>query len=324
MPLDARLGCRKPPLHRTRVRIDRRRPRRHLAGPRLPIRQTPGQTRAAQNADLALRDVQPAPVLGCVVDLKVAAQPPGLLGRIDMIQARQLVRVPIVHHQHDLPVRKVDQVRQQGHEVCRGPALGDLHMTPAPQRSTHHEPVGRTVAFILAVHASWLSRFHRHHRTYLLRPLLGHLVHAHPDGIVVEIAVIDIPDILHGRHEVGILPGWNAPLMGPPRLQGVFLMCTAPFRSRCGRPRPSRPDACPAGSRSSPHVPPAGPIRRSSSGRLPPPVQLARLAVRRHTAFHGRLQTLLYTPPPHPLDRRRSHEIPTPDLDSPSAPCYRS
>ena len=150
MQLDARLGHRKPPLHRTRVRIDR-----HLAGPRLPIRQTPGQTLAAQHADLALRDVQPAPVPGRVVDLKAAAQPPGLLGRIDMIQAGQLVRVPIVHHQHDLPVWKVDirPVRQQGREVRRGAALGDLHMTPAQQRSTHHEPVGRAVALILAVHA---------------------------------------------------------------------------------------------------------------------------------------------------------------------------
>ena len=160
-----------------------------------------------------------------MVDLKAAAQLPGLLGGIDMVQAGQLVRVQIVHHQHDLPIRKVNirQVRQQGHEVRRGAPLGDLHMTPAPQRSTHHEPVGRTVAFILAVHASRLSRFHRHRRTHLLRQLLGHLVDAYPDRIVVEVPVIDIQDILHGRHEVGILPGWDAPGTGPPRLQGVFL-----------------------------------------------------------------------------------------------------
>ena len=97
MQLDARLGCRKPPLHRTRIRIDHRLPRRHLAGQRLPIRQTPRQTLAAQHAGLALRDVQPAPVLGRVVDLKAAALPPGLLGRIDMILARQLVHVPVVY-----------------------------------------------------------------------------------------------------------------------------------------------------------------------------------------------------------------------------------
>ncbi len=131
MQLDARR--RKPPLHRTRVRIDRRRPCRHLAGWRLPIRQTPRQTLAVQHADLAFRDVQSAPVLGRVVDLKASAQPPGLLGRIDMIPARQLVCVQVVHHQHDLPVRKVHirQVRQPGPEVRRGAALGHLHMTPA-------------------------------------------------------------------------------------------------------------------------------------------------------------------------------------------------
>ncbi len=67
--------------------------------------------RPAQHADLAFRNVQPASVLGRVVRLKASTQPPGLLGGIDMIPARQLVRVPVVHHQHDLPVRKVN-IRQ--------------------------------------------------------------------------------------------------------------------------------------------------------------------------------------------------------------------
>ncbi len=221
MQLDTRLGHRKPPLHRTRVRIDGRRPCRHLAGPRLPIRQTPRQTLAAQHADLAFRDVQPASVLGRMVDLKAAAQPPGLLGRIDMIPAGQLVRVPVVHHQHDLPVRKVNirQVRQQGREVRRGAALGDLHRTPAQQRGTHHEQVGRAGALILAVDANRLPPVPA---AYLRRQLLGYFVHAHRDRIVVEVPVIDIRNIFHRDPKVGILLEWNAPVTGLPRVQEFF------------------------------------------------------------------------------------------------------
>ena len=128
----------------------------------LLIRKTPGQTVTAPNADLALRDVQSAPVLGCVVNLKAPAQTPDLLRWTDMIPARKLVHVPIVHDQNDRPVRKVD-IRLHRREVGRGVTLGDLHMTPAQQEA--HTMNRLAVQFMLAVDVSGPPRCHRYRRS---------------------------------------------------------------------------------------------------------------------------------------------------------------
>ncbi len=103
---------------------------------------TPPEAGAGQHAKLDLRHVKPTAVLGCVVELQPFNDTPDLRGREGLVQGSWTMGVQIIQdNPHHLGIR-VGLVHQPTHlmgEVLPGPALGDGHVPPTPQRLTGQE-----------------------------------------------------------------------------------------------------------------------------------------------------------------------------------------
>ena len=80
-----------------------------------------------QNGELDLGDVEPASVLGCVMDFEFLGEPPSLGRRKRLIERSDRVCVQIVHHDDEFlrfAVGAVAKVADELGEVDLGPVLG--------------------------------------------------------------------------------------------------------------------------------------------------------------------------------------------------------
>src|SRR5215213_2899298 len=165
-------------------------------------------------------------MLGGVMDLQLLQQPPCLRRREGLVQRRRLVRVQVVHHQHDLLRLRVPFVHQQANgfrEIDGRAPLRDAHVPLPGQRLAHHEQVRRPLPLVFVVgprRPAWGGR-HRHAR--LGDQLLAGLVQADLRSLGVAGPLVDLQHVLHLAHEVRALLGRDHPLLLAPRLEVVFL-----------------------------------------------------------------------------------------------------
>src|SRR6202165_2817098 len=110
-------------------------PRVDLASRGSSVHQPPSEALTLQDADLDLRHVQPAGMLGRVMKLHASQQRSGGRATQHLLEARTKVGVEVVQDQMDPPGRAIGTLKQLAHEadeLGRGSALGDLeHPTPA-------------------------------------------------------------------------------------------------------------------------------------------------------------------------------------------------
>ena len=142
-----------------------------------------------------------------------------------LLEGSGAVGVQIVQDHPDRLDLRVGLVHQPAHlmgEVLHRAAPGHRHMPPACQRLASQEQVARTLPAVLVVLTPWPSRLRRERRPRLRQQLGGGLVKAdyRPAGVMGFL--VQVQDVFHAGYKVGAHLG-NAPLLLPPRYEGVFL-----------------------------------------------------------------------------------------------------
>ena len=109
----------------------------------------PIQALTAQHANLDFYHVQPAGMLGDVVELQAVQQSPGFGRREGLIKCAGRVGRQIVQHDTDaLRFGKVDvhEFLHAGREVNGGAAIGDFDLAPGPMHVEEDEQIGGAIA----------------------------------------------------------------------------------------------------------------------------------------------------------------------------------
>ena len=78
------------------------------------------------------------------------------------------------------------------------------------------------MAYILAVVACGLSGLHAARFSYLPKQLLAELIVTHHRVTLIARPVVDIQDIFHVSHKVGVLLGRDTPALLQPRFEFTF------------------------------------------------------------------------------------------------------
>ena len=138
------------------------------------------------------------------------------------------MRVEVVAHQGDPRAVGVASFQQPGdlHRPVRLRTPGPRRrLPPTRQRLAEQEDRGRAGPFVLVVDAARARLRGRHRRARFLDQLHRLLIHAHDRTIRVVGSLIQIQDLFHVRHELGISlrrdhPEWDGrvncrPLAGP-------------------------------------------------------------------------------------------------------------
>src|SRR4051812_37486643 len=182
----------------------------------------PVQALPRQHAQFDLGHVQPTAVLGRVVDLQPLDDVPRPPRLERLVKRRQLVRVEVVHHQHDLVRFGVHVLHQPAYrlgEVYGRPPLGNVDRTPARQRLRHHEQVRRPVVHVLVVEPLRLAPLGFDRLDRLADQLFAGLVQADHRLRLVVRPVVDFQYVLHRADELGVGFRRDAPLFLQPRLE---------------------------------------------------------------------------------------------------------
>src|SRR5580765_1284781 len=196
----------------------------HFSDQRRLVTDPPVEALPGQHRQFRLGHVQPTAMFGGVVDLQLVDQSPGFGRREPLVQRRHLVRVQVVHHQHDLLGRRVldvDQVADHLGEIDLGTAIRDRNSPPAPEWLERHEQVDRAVPLVLVIPPGGTAGLRRHRRPRLPDQLLRLLVQADDRPVRVVRPVVDVEDVLHRTDEVRVLLRGQNPLLPQPRLDRI-------------------------------------------------------------------------------------------------------
>src|SRR5512132_2922520 len=236
LELDAGILGGEPPVHAAASRVAGRLPRGDLPREGHLVGQPPVQALPGQHTQLDLGHVQPAAVLGCVVQLQPVGQPLGLRRRERRVQRRRRVGVEVVLDQHDhvgVGIVHIDQLPDAVRPVDPGPPLAHRHMPPATQRLAHQEHVAHPLPHVLVILACWPAGRGWQRRSHLGQQLPAGLVQTHLRAAWVIGPGVDLQHVLHPPAEFGVLLGWDAPALGQPRLEPVcFKTCRTVSRER--------------------------------------------------------------------------------------------
>src|SRR5204862_3070775 len=107
----------------------------------------PFEALAAQHSDLDLDHVEPAGVLGDIVELQPAQHASRFSGGEGLVERTSRVRRQIIEHDPDaVGFWKVDvgELAHAGGEVDGGTAVGDFDFAPGPMHVEEDEQVGRS------------------------------------------------------------------------------------------------------------------------------------------------------------------------------------
>ena len=201
-------------------------PRRHFVVQRPEVADAaPAHALARHRAQFVLRDVQPAPVFRRVAELDATNQFP-CPGRLEhFVEGSLGVRVEVVAHQDDLRAVGVASFQQAGDLQrpvhLRTPRPG-RRLPPTRQRFAEQEDRGRAGPFVLVVDTPGTVLRGRHRRAGFLDQLHRLLVHAHDGTIRIVGFLIQIQDLFHVRHELGIGLRRDHPVLDPPLGHPVF------------------------------------------------------------------------------------------------------
>ena len=118
------------------------------------------QTLAAQYADLDFDHVEPTGMLGGVVELQAAQNPPGFGRRECFIEGTGRVGRQVILHDADargFGIMDIDEFAHALGIIFRRPALGDLDLAPGPVHVDTDEEIDGAVAAVLAIVAFKLA-----------------------------------------------------------------------------------------------------------------------------------------------------------------------
>src|SRR5262245_57991021 len=102
-------------------------------------------------------------------------------------------------------------------------AICDLDVTPAFERSKHHEEIGGAIALILIIETGRASCFHRDRHARFGNELLRGLVEANQRTIAVAWPRIDGQHVFHRGYERAVGFRRNDPVLAAMGLRRVFL-----------------------------------------------------------------------------------------------------
>src|SRR5215472_1801447 len=231
LELDSGVRGREAPVDPAARSVARQLPRRDLPLHGCPVGQPAVQALPGQRGKLNLGHVQPAAVLGGVVQFQPAGQSPGL-GRLEcLIQRRGRVGVEVVLHEHDrlgIGIVDVGQGLDAVRPVDAGAPGADYDVPPAAQRLARQEQVAYPAALVLVVLPGRLPWRGGQRRAGLGEELAAGLVQADQGAPGVIRPGIDLQHILHPPDELGVLPRRNAPAFRQPWLE---LVCFKAWRT---------------------------------------------------------------------------------------------
>ena len=135
-----------------------------------------------EDGEFGLGHVEPASVLGRVMPFEPFDEATCFGGGESFVERRRRVRAEIVLNQNDLVgvgKMRIGQVLERMGVIDGRPAVGDLHVAPALQRSEHHEQIGHAIAFVFVVVTRRLSRLGGDRRARLDDELLRRFIEAY-------------------------------------------------------------------------------------------------------------------------------------------------
>src|ERR671910_221784 len=110
-----------------------------------------------------------------------------------------------------------------GGELQLSAAFGHSHLSSALEGLECQEHVGLTPSLILKVDTLWLTGFAGKRLSHLGQQLAGSLVEAHYGSVRIVGLFVEVQDLFHAPHELGVVLGWDHPLLDQLRLEFVFL-----------------------------------------------------------------------------------------------------
>lgn len=178
-----------------------------------------------ENGELDFGDVQPAAVLGGVVDLKLLGEPARFVRFEGFVERRRRVGTQIIHDEDDSfggGIDLIGELTKEVSEVDEGALVGGFSHDAPGEGLDREKDVGRTAPAVLVVYASSNTGFGRDRNTNVVEQLLTGFIDAHLRETCIVGTVVDLEHVLHGVHERSAVLGWNAEPLYLPRFDVVF------------------------------------------------------------------------------------------------------
>src|ERR687889_378005 len=132
-----------------------------------------------------------------------------------------------------------------GGELQLSAVLGHSHFSSALEGFEGQEYVGHTPSLILKVDTLWLTGFACKRLSHLGQQLAWPLVETHYGSVRIVGLLVKVQDLFHPPHELlGVVLGWDHPLLDQMRLEFVFLSVLPTSHARPS-PRCPAPLLCP-------------------------------------------------------------------------------
>src|SRR3990167_4995697 len=164
------------------------------------VRQPSPETLAIQDTDLDFRHVQPACVLGGVVEHDSSQKRGGSRGAEHLFEAPAEMRVEVVENQMNFSGGGIGAPKQslyEADEIRFGSAFGNLHHPTPASGLYRHEYIAGALANVFVIELGRRSGFHGQRRTAISDQLLAFLVDAdHGLSLPVRLRV-HIEHIVH-------------------------------------------------------------------------------------------------------------------------------
>lgn len=199
-----RLARRELPLDRCAGLIARGDPGVDQSGRGGDVRSAPVQALARHRGELDFSHVQPASMLGCVMEFELFQQDICLVGWGRVIERTRLVRVQIVHHHPDHLCVRIG-LHEALHGLCKvdlGAPLGDPGFPLASRRFAKQHDIGNAAAHILDILPRWLAWLYGLGRTGVVNQLPWRLIEADDRPLPIIRGFIQMEHVFHGGDEI--------------------------------------------------------------------------------------------------------------------------
>lgn len=178
-----------------------------------------------EGVELVFGHVQPPPMDGREMELHFRTQPSGF-GRLQvLVEGRWVMRAEVVHDQPDalgIGVTLVNERLDEPDLIFGGPAIYHPNGPPAHQRFRGQKQVLGSASLVVVVGLGDCPRFGWRGVVDLRDQLRRVLVKTNDRPLGIVRLVVQAEHLLHMIDELGVLFGWNHPLLLSVRLQSVF------------------------------------------------------------------------------------------------------
>jgi hypothetical protein len=132
----------------------------------------------------------------------------------------------VVYHQADPIGIRIGFLGEVAHHLRKfqlSAVLGHPHLSSALEGFEGQQHVGCTPPLILVVDTLWLARLGAKRLSNLGQQLAGPLVEAHYWSVRIVGLFVEVQELFHPPHKLGVVLGWDHPLLDQVRLEFVFL-----------------------------------------------------------------------------------------------------